>query len=239
MLALVGAACGDDGGGGGGGGDGGGDTIAPATTYDTIGEGEGELELDRLGRLHRGRDDRGYETFDWVEAVREGDGCKVNVKYADTSDEMVTLMRQGGGTVYDGVSASGDASNRLIAGGDVGAIDPALFPAMRERDRAAATRTAGRTTAHYVVDGNVYGVPYMYGPNFLMYNTDVVKPAPTSWDVTFEQPTRRTVRGKITAYDSPIYIADAAMYLMAHSPDLGITDPYELDRSSSTPRWSC
>ena len=82
-----------------------------------------------------------------------------------------------------------------------------------------------------MVDGNVYGVPYMYGPNFLMYNTDVVTPAPTSWDITFEPELNgapNPYAGKITAYDSAIYIADAAMYLMAHNPDLGITDPYEL-----------
>ena len=112
-------------------------------------------------------------------------GCQVNVTYADTSDEMVTLMRQGGGSVYDGLSASGNASNRLIAGGDVGAIDPALFP---EFDNVIAPLDPEDRTnnAHYVVDGVVYGTPYMYGPNFLMYNTEVVTPAPTSWDVTFE-----------------------------------------------------
>ena len=66
----------------------------------------------------------------------------------------------------------------------------------------------------------------MYGPNFLMYNTEEVSPAPTSWDVTFEADS--PYAGKVTAYDSPIFIADAAMYLMATQPDLGITDPYEL-----------
>jgi putative spermidine/putrescine transport system substrate-binding protein len=66
----------------------------------------------------------------------------------------------------------------------------------------------------------------MWGPNLLMYNTDVVTPAPTSWDVTFEA--NSPYAGKITVYDSAIFIADAAMYLMAHNPDLGITDPYEL-----------
>jgi putative spermidine/putrescine transport system substrate-binding protein len=84
---------------------------------------------------------------------------------------------------------------------------------------------------HNTVDGVHYGVPYMWGPNILMYNTDVVTTAPTSWDVAFEstlngQP--NPYAGKVTAYDSPIYIADAAMYLAAHQPDLNITDPYEL-----------
>jgi putative spermidine/putrescine transport system substrate-binding protein len=91
--------------------------------------------------------------------------------------------------------------------------------------------TTGTNNSHYVVDGNVYGVPYMYGPNFLMYNTKIVKPAPTSWDVTFEptingQP--NPYAGKVTAYGGAIFMADAAMYLKVHDPSLGITDPYEL-----------
>jgi putative spermidine/putrescine transport system substrate-binding protein len=134
-------------------------------------------------------------------------------------------MRQGGGTVYDGVSASGDATNRLIAGGDVGAVDPSLFPDF-PNVIAPLNPDGGTNTAHYIVNGDVYGVPYMYGPNFLMYNTDVVKPAPTSWDITFDA--NSPYAGKLTAYDSPIFIADAAMYLKTHNPDLGITDPYEL-----------
>jgi putative spermidine/putrescine transport system substrate-binding protein len=84
----------------------------------------------------------------------------------------------------------------------------------------------GTNTDHYIVGDNVFGTPYMYGPNFLMYNTEEVSPAPTSWDVTFEPDS--PYAGKVTAYDSPIFIADAAMYLMAHQPDLGIADPYEL-----------
>ena len=88
------------------------------------------------------------------------------------------------------MSASGDASNRLIAGGNVAAIDPSLFSEFE--NVIGPLQVDGSNNAHYVVDGKVYGTPYMYGPNFLMYNTDVVKPAPTSWDITWE-PTRRTL----------------------------------------------
>jgi putative spermidine/putrescine transport system substrate-binding protein len=223
-LAIVAAACGDD------------DTtpsgetggaIEPAKTYDSIGETEGSLELIAWAGYVEDGTSEGGEDFDWVTPFEDETGCQVNVTYGDTSDEMVTLMRQGGGTVYDGVSASGDASNRLIAGGDVGAIDPSLFPQF-ENVIGPLNPDGGTNTEHYVVDGNVYGTPYMYGPNFLMYNTKEVTPAPTSWDVTFE--TDSPYAGSITVYDSPIFIADAAMYLMAHNPELGITDPYELSR---------
>jgi putative spermidine/putrescine transport system substrate-binding protein len=216
-LTLIAAACGDDATEPGGGDD--------VKTYDSIGDGEGQLKLIAWHGYTEDGTTEGYEEYDWITPFEDDTGCEVEVTYADSSDEMVQLMRQGGGSEYDGVSASGDASNRLIAGGDVGAVDPSLFPEMA--NVIAPINPDGGTNAdHYVVDGNVYGTPYMYGPNFLMFNTEEVSPAPTSWDVTFEADS--PYAGKVTAYDSPIFIADAAMYLMAHQPDLGITDPYEL-----------
>jgi putative spermidine/putrescine transport system substrate-binding protein len=220
-LAIVAAACGDEetpSGGSGG-------AIEPSKTYTSIGEPEGELNLIAwIGYVEDGTTEGG-EAYDWVTPFEDETGCQVNVTYGDTSDEMVQLMRQGGGTEYDGVSASGDATNRLIAAGDVGAIDTSLFPEF-ENVIAPLNPDGGTNTGHYIVDGNVYGTPYMYGPNLLMYNTKEVTPAPDSWDVVFEPDS--PAAGSVTAYNSPIYIADAAMYLMAHNQDLGIKDPYEL-----------
>jgi putative spermidine/putrescine transport system substrate-binding protein len=216
-LALVGAACGSDS-----------ETDTGATgnqpTVEVVSEvGPTEGELNLIAWNGYTEDGTNYPSYDWVTPFEDESDCKVNVKYADTSDEMVTLMRQGGS--YDGVSASGDASNRLIAGGNVAAVDPALFPDFANVI-GPLNPDGGTNSSHYVVDGYVYGVPWMYGPNFLMYNTDVVKPAPESWDITFEPDS--PYAGSITAYDSPIFIADAAMYLKAHNPDLAIDDPYEL-----------
>jgi putative spermidine/putrescine transport system substrate-binding protein len=223
VVALVATACGSSSPSGGSGA-----SVTPPKVYDSIGEGEGALKLIAWnGYTEDGSNDKNY---DWVHPFESETGCKVDVKYADTSDEMVTLMRQGQGSVYDGVSASGNASNKLIAGGNVAAVDPSLFPEFADVIGPLQPES-GTNNSHYVVGGNVYGTPYMYGPNFLMYNTDDVRPAPTSWDVTFEtqidgQP--NPYAGKLTAYNDPIFIADAAVYLKAHQPDLGITDPYEL-----------
>jgi putative spermidine/putrescine transport system substrate-binding protein len=222
VLAVVAAACGSDGDGDGGG------TIEPATTFNEIGETEDALELIAWHGYTEDGTTEGFESYDWVTPFEADTGCDVNVTYADSSDEMVTLMRQGDGSVYDGVSASGDASNRLIAGQDVGAVDPTLFPEFANVI-GPLNPDGGTNNSHYIVDGNVYGTPYMYGPNFLMYNTEVVSPAPTSWADTFEADS--PYAGSVTAYNSPIFIADAAMYLMATNPDLGITDPYELDQT--------
>jgi putative spermidine/putrescine transport system substrate-binding protein len=206
-LAIVAAACGSEtstspGASG---------TTSAATTSIADLKGEGSLDLIAW---------QGYTEDDWVKPFEQDTGCNVTVKYANTSDDMVNYMRQGGGTLYDGVSASGDATNRLIANGDVASIDISRFP------EYANVMQSLQAPAHNTVDGVHYGVPYMWGPNFLMYNTAVVNPAPTSWDVTFDPSS--PYAGKITAYDSPIFIADAALYLKTHQPDLGITDPYEL-----------
>jgi putative spermidine/putrescine transport system substrate-binding protein len=220
-LALVAAACSDD--------DttGAGDSEGPSPAS-SIGPGEGELNLIAwIGYVEDGTTE-GYENYDWITPFEKETGCKVNSKIADSSDEMYNLMTTQAGQ-WDGVSASGDSSNRLIASGAVAPIDPSLFDL--SNTIAPLDPFTGTDNSHYVVDGNIYGVPWMYGPNFLMYNSDVVKPTPTSWDVVFETTLNgqsNPYKGNVTAYGFPIYIADAAIYLMAHQPDLGITDPYSL-----------
>ncbi len=223
VLGLVAAACNSD------------SSTAPsgggssASAVSSIGPTEGDLNLIAWVGYTEDGTTQGYENYDWVTPFEAQTDCKVSVKYADSSDEMYNLMTSQAGQ-WDGVSASGDSSNRLIASGAVSAIDPALFPDF-SNVIAPLQPTTGTDNSHYVVDGNVYGVPYMYGPNFLMYNSKVVKPAPTSWDVVFETQLNGAANpyaSKITAYDFPIYIADAALYLMTHKPELGITDPYSL-----------
>jgi putative spermidine/putrescine transport system substrate-binding protein len=83
------------------------------------------------------------------------------------------------------------------------------------------------------VNGKHYGVPYQWGSNVLMYNTEAFAEPPTSWNVVFEDTTLadgESNQGRIEAYDGPIYVADAALYLMYHQPELGIKDPYALTR---------
>ena len=185
-----------------------------------IGPGEGALNIIIwAGYAENGTPNKKY---DWVHPFEQATGCKVNRKEGSSSDEMVTLMRQGGGTVYDGVSASGDASNRLIANGDVAAINPDLIPDFKD------IAPFLQSPPHNTVNGVHYGVSHGWGGNSLMYRTDLFNPPPTSWAAVFDATQAAAYKGKVTDYDSPIYIADAALYLKAHKPDLGITDPYEL-----------
>jgi len=186
-----------------------------------IGDGEGEVSIVAwAGYVERGETDKSY---DWVTKFEADTGCKVSVKTANTSDEMVALMNEGG---FDLVTASGDASLRLIAGGRVQPINIDLISSWSTVDDRL------KDAPWHTVDGVHYGVPYMWGPNVLMYNTDVFKEAPTSWNVVFEKmdlPDGKSNEGRVQAYDGPIHIADAAQYLMFHKPELKITSPYELN----------
>jgi putative spermidine/putrescine transport system substrate-binding protein len=187
-----------------------------------VGAGEGAVDIVAWpGYIENGSSDKAY---DWVSDFEKATSCKVNLKTAASSDEMVTLMNQGG---FDLVTASGDASLRLVAGKKVQPINVDLIPNWKDVDsrlQAAPWNT---------VDGVHYGTPYQWGPNVLAYNTNVFKEAPKSWGVVFEEqnlPDGKTNKGRVQAYYGAIAIADAALYLMTKKPELGIKNPYELNK---------
>ncbi|MDQ3880590.1 MAG: ABC transporter substrate-binding protein [Chloroflexota bacterium] len=210
-IGLMAAACT-----GGGGGTASGSAAASPTGVPTeIGEPEGELNLVIwAGYAERGENDPAY---DWVTPFEDETGCHVNTTDMTDSANGVSLMQSG---EYDGISASGDATLRLIAGGDVAPVNLDLIPNYENVFEGL------KNQPHNTVDGVAYGVPHGRGANVLMYNTDVVTETPTSWDVVFE--TDSPYAGQISVYNSSIYIADAALYLKAHQPDLGIEDVYQL-----------
>ena len=147
-----------------------------SSRWTELGEGEGEVNLIAwAGYVEDGSTD---PKVDWVTDFEKETGCKVNVKVGNTSDEMVTLMRTGN---YDGVSASGDATLRLIAGGDVAPVNTDLIP------NYADVFEGLKDKPHNSVDGQMYGVPHGRGANLLMWNKDEVKPAPDSWSVVWDE----------------------------------------------------
>jgi putative spermidine/putrescine transport system substrate-binding protein len=212
---LVVAGCGDGGDGGPGPG---GLTLPDIPMLESLGTGEGEVNVvSWAGYVEDGSTD---PSVDWVTSFEEETGCQVNNRIGATSDEMVTLMKSGD---YDVVSASGDASLRLIYGGDVAPVNTELLSNYADIFDGLKMRPWNS------VNGVAYGLPHGRGANILMYRTDVVDPPPTSWGAVFDPDS--PYAGKITAYDSPIYIADAALYLMKTQPELGITNPYALDQA--------
>jgi putative spermidine/putrescine transport system substrate-binding protein len=182
----------------------------------SVGAGEGKVNLIAwAGYVEDGSTD---PKVNWVSDFEKQTGCQVSTKVGNTSDEMVTLMRSG---QYDGVSASGDATLRLIASGDVAPVNTNLVP--NYRDVFAQLKNQPFNS----VNGQMYGIPHGRGANLLMWRTDKITKPLDSWDAVFSQASQ--YKGKVTAYDNPIYIADAALWLKAHKPDLGIKNVYELD----------
>jgi putative spermidine/putrescine transport system substrate-binding protein len=188
---------------------------AAPTLQTKIGKGEGRLNLIEWPA---------YSDPSFAKKFERTTGCKIHRKDAGSSSEMVALMHTGGGGgggQYDLVSASGDASLRLIVGGDVKPVNVNLIPSWKQ------FISIFKSPAHNTVKGVHYGVSVQWGPNTLMYNTQKVKPAPTGWSALYSS----KYKGKITVPNNPIQIADGALYLMETKPSLGIRDPYELTRS--------
>jgi putative spermidine/putrescine transport system substrate-binding protein len=191
-----------------------------------VGKSEGQVDIVAWpGYIERGETD---PNFDWVTRFEKATGCKVNVKTANTSDEMVALMNEGG---FDLVTASGDASLRLVAGKRVQPVNVKLVPSWNTIDKRL------QNAPWHTVNGVHYGVPYMWGPNVLMYDTRAFESPPKSWSVVFEETTLddgKSNKGRVQAYDGPIHVADAANYLMYHRKELGISNPYELNEEQYT-----
>jgi len=191
-------------------------TDKPAGWLDAIGAGEGALNLIIWeGYAERGAVDPAY---DWVTPFESATGCKVNTTSMTDSANGVQLLQSG---EYDGGSFSGDASVRLMKAGDVAPVNVSLL------DNYANLFSGLKNKSHNSLGGVPYGVPHGRGANVLMWNTDAVTTSPTSWDPVWEGGS--AYKGKISVYDSSIYIADAAIHLMATKPELGIKDPYQLN----------
>src|SRR6266550_4060619 len=180
----------------------------------TIGKGEGSLNLIEWAA---------YSDPSFAKPFEKQTGCVIHRKDAGTSNQMVALMRTGGGGgggQYDLVSASGDASLRLVYGGDIQPVNVNLIPSWKD------FLPAFKSPQHNTVKGVHYGVSLQWGPNTLLYNTTKITPAPKGWSDIYSG----KYKGKLTVPNNPIQIADAALYLQQTKPSLGIKDPYELTK---------
>ena len=201
---------------------------------------EGALDIVAWpGYIESGQTDAAYN---WVSKFEADTGCKVTVKTAGTSDEMVSLLASGtpqsppgdaswppaGTAPYDLVTASGDASIRLIRGGAVMPIDVSRVPSYNTID-PRLQKAPGITSTASTMACRTSGVR-----TCCCTTPTTFKTPPTSWSVVFEPqkfPDGKPNKGRVQAYDGPIYIADAALYLKAKKPELGIMDPYALNEA--------
>src|SRR5205823_12730473 len=125
------------------------------TRQSSIGAGEGALTLIDWG---------GYVQSLWQKPFEQQTGCKITYKDAGSSDEMVSLMANGGGGQWDMVSASGDADLRLIYSGDVKPMNMELIPDWQ------SFQTEFKSPTFNTINGIHYGVSLQWGPNTLLYN---------------------------------------------------------------------
>jgi putative spermidine/putrescine transport system substrate-binding protein len=175
----------------------------------SIGQAEGQLNLVAW---------TGYADDSWAKPFTDQTGCKITATYARSSAEMLALMKDGGAGQWDMVSASGEAGLRLIYNGDVKPMNPDLIPDWKD------FTSYFKNPPFNSINDVHYGISVQWSPNALLFSTQKFPNAPTSWNVIYDPANK----GLITVPDSPMQIADAALYLMRSNPTLGITDPYEL-----------
>ena len=182
---------------------------------------------DRLNLLvlpEYAEDGSGKAEQDWVTPFEQRTGCDVSTTIASAPGRVIGLMRSGR---YDGISARGDVGLALIAGGLVDPVNTDLLPEYAQVFRSLKNQP-GNT-----VDDVTYGVPIGRTANLLVWRPDRVPTDPRpgiSAKLIFDPTVTSDYRGRITAYDNPMAIADAALYLSEHAPQLGIDDVYQLDQ---------
>ena len=181
-VTLLAAACGgsDD-----SGSDSGSATLGGSAFAGPVGDGEGALNV--LAWPGYAEDGSTDPAIDWVTPFEKETGCEVNVKTFATSDEAVQLFNSG---QYDVVSASGDASLRLVYGDKIAAG--------QHRPGAPTTPTSSptsRTRPWNTVDGTNYGIPHGRGANLLLFNTAAYPTAPDTWAGMWESGLARQGQG--------------------------------------------
>ncbi|MDP9273881.1 MAG: spermidine/putrescine ABC transporter substrate-binding protein, partial [Chloroflexota bacterium] len=212
-LVLVVTACS----GGGGGSGGASPSGTPAPSYpQAIGALEDELDL--VAWISYTEDGSNSKDVDWVHPFEASVGgkCTVKAKTAGTSNEMKDLIDTGN---WDGVSASGNLSGRLVAAGQAAPVNVDLVPNYKDIFPAL------KDQPYNTFGGVHYGIPHGRGANLLAWRSDLITGNQDSWGVMFDP--NSPGKGKLSVYDDPIYIADAANYLATAQPDLGIKNRYE------------
>jgi putative spermidine/putrescine transport system substrate-binding protein/spermidine/putrescine transport system substrate-binding protein len=151
----------------------------------------------------------GYADPATVQAFEESRHCKVVATYMGTSDELVAKLRGGSASNYDVISPSSDVATSIVRAGLVTPLDLSKLPTFSQL--SAKLRDLPLVKAN----GRVYGVPFMWGPNPLLYDTSVFKEPPDSWSILWD----RKFKGKISVWDDLSTVYMAAQILGFDKPD--------------------
>jgi len=151
----------------------------------------------------------GYADPATVHAFEESRHCKVMATYMGTSDELVAKLLGGSASNYDVISPSSDVATSIVRAGLVAPLDLSKLPTYSQL--SAKLRDLPLVKAN----GQVYGVPFMWGPNPLLYDTTVFKEPPDSWNILWD----RKFQGKISVWDDLSSVYMAAQILGFDKPD--------------------
>ncbi|HEV3253723.1 MAG TPA: ABC transporter substrate-binding protein [Candidatus Acidoferrales bacterium] len=151
----------------------------------------------------------GYADPTFVHAFEEAHHCKISASYMGTSDELVAKLRGGSAGNYDVISPSSDVATSIATSGLAAALDLSKIPSYEQLSPKLRALPLVR------MNGNVYGVPFTWGPNPLLYDTSAFSKPPESWAVLWDP----KLKGKISLWDELSSIDMAAQLLGYDKPD--------------------
>src|SRR6267143_909329 len=151
----------------------------------------------------------GYADPSFVKAFEEQHHCKVSASYMGSSDKLVAKLRGGSAGNYDVISPSSDVATSIASAGLAALLDLSKIPGYRQLSPQLTSLPLVR------VNGQVYGVPFMWGPDPLIYDTTVFSKPPESWNVLWDA----KYRGKISVWDDLSTVYMAAQVLGYDKPD--------------------
>jgi spermidine/putrescine-binding protein len=151
----------------------------------------------------------GYADPSFTALFEKQYGVKIKASYVTSDDDLLAKIKAGGGDAYDIVTPNGTMAGFLMESGITEPIDTSLIPNFKDISPRLILPDMKK-------DGKIYGVPYMWGPNYLIYDGDVFAEAPKSWSVLWDS----TYKGKVGMWDdiSNIYIVGEMMGLDKKDP---------------------
>lgn len=151
----------------------------------------------------------GYADPSYVKAFEEENHCRVSASYMGSSDDLVSKLRGGSAGIYDVISPSSDVATMIASAGLAAPLDISKIPSYRQLSPQLTSLPLVK------VNRQTYGVPFMWGPNPLLYDTSFFAKAPDSWS-SFWDP---KLRGKLSVWDDLSTVYMAAQVLGYDKPD--------------------
>jgi spermidine/putrescine-binding protein len=151
----------------------------------------------------------GYADPSFLGAFEESHHCKVVASYMGTSDELVAKLRGGSASNYDVISPSSDVAASIVRAGLAAPLDLAKIPAYSQLSAKL------RESNIVKLNNQVYGVPFVWGPNPLLYETTAFPRTPDSWAILWDT----KYRGKVSVWDELSTVYMAAQVLGYDKPD--------------------